>query len=195
MKKINLKTVALVAFSVGIGVVLDRLIKNIPYFSFDGEVNALDLLNLIVTIVIAFLIPFSVSKILEDQRGVKTSVIDDLKDLLGIVREVKKSISDAYSSGTISASNKDAIYYVFFEAELRTGSIQAQLKESFPQKANELNKQLQDALFEFDHVITGGVLAQSTFTVVDDNFRRQSDTAHSKLETQIKTIIHKVHKA
>lgn len=195
MKNVNSKTILLTVFAFVVGVVLDRLVKNFPFFTFDGDINGLDLANLVITLLIAYLIPSSVSKIIEDQRGIKTCIIDDLNNLLEIVQEVKKIISESYAGGSISVSNKDRIYYVFFEAQLKVTSIQTQINESFSRKATELNKQLEDAIFNFDDAITGGVLAQSTFVTIDDNFRRQSDTDHSKFGTQIKTIIHKVHKA
>jgi hypothetical protein len=59
------------------GITLDRFFQDFPYLKLDPQINILSLASLIVTIVIAFLIPISITKLIEDKRGIKASLVLD----------------------------------------------------------------------------------------------------------------------
>jgi hypothetical protein len=176
------------------GITLDRFFQDFPYLKLDPQINILSLASLIVTIVIAFLIPISITKLIEDKRGIKAFLVDEFKELIIILNKIKTIIVDAHGKGIFETHDRDNINYIFHEAELKTSSIREQIKEAFGEKVEETNKNLTDLLFSYKDYITGGELMNSSFTKVEDRFYRESNTEYSKIETGLKTEIQKIQK-
>jgi len=177
-----------------LGIILDRFLKDFPYLELDPKINFLSLANLIVAIVIAFLIPFTVKKYIEDEKDIKSFLVDELKELISIVNCIKSIISDAHSNGSFSNNNRDCIIYKFHEAELKVNSIREQVKIAFESKSVEVEKNLSESLSKYDDYITGGELMNSSFVKVDERFFKESNVEYSKIETSLKKLIHKVYK-
>ena len=177
-----------------LGLVTTKIYNNLPYFDWDKEVDVIALINLIVTIVIAFLIPLTIKKLVEDNRHLKGALIEEIKILIEILKGIKKIIQECHERGDITAKDKDRVNYIFHEADLQLNSIRSQLGISFPKKSESLTSDLTDKYFEYHSDLTGGLLMTSKFTVIDDQFRRKHDTDFSNLVTDLKKAIHQIHK-
>lgn len=177
-----------------LGLTISKTYENLPYFKWDNEVDVLSLFSLITTVIIAFAIPFVVKKLIEDNRQIKSLLIEELKLLIAALTEVKSIINECHSRGDIKDDDKDRINYAFHEADLQLVSLREQLLIAFPAKAKTLTDNLTDSYFEYNGDLTGGVLMTSKFKVVDDQFRRNHDTSFSNLVTKIKKATHSVHK-
>lgn len=192
IKKIKIPLFVIVAFILGI--FLDRIFLDFPYLKLDPQVNVLDIANLIVTIVIAFMIPFFINKLIEEKRGLKTFIIDELKCLIEIISKVKTIINDAHTKGVFEAKDRDCIIYTFHEAELKVVSIKEQLNVIFEDDCDHICTNLTELLFTYKDYVTGGELMTSSFTTVNEHFYRENNTQHSKIETGLKKLIHEIYK-
>lgn len=190
----NWKLVFLCAFSLCMGMFIDRILVNFPFLTLDPKVNVVDLAGLIVGVVIAFLIPFSVSKLIEDKRGIKTFLIDEIQDLIKTAAKVKSIICDAHNEGSFTKKDRRKILYIFHEAELKVHSINEQVKEAFEKEAESTKQTLIGLLFQYDRDITGGELVFDHFTEVDERFYKESNTNYFKIETGLKRLLQKVYK-
>lgn len=184
----------LILLSFILGILLDRCFKNFPYLELDPKVGVLDLATLLITIAIAFMIPIFVTKIIEDKKGIKIFFVDEVKELIFILSEIKKVISDAHGLGEFKPTDRDKINYIFHTAELKIVSIREQVEIAFKNKAEETGTALVDSLFEYKDYLTGGELMLSTFVKVDERFYKENNTHYSKLETKLKTLTQKIYK-
>lgn len=176
------------------GILVGSVIKRLPYLKLDPAVNVIDLATLIATVAIAFMIPVYVQKFIEDNRGVKASLVEELKDLLLVISRIKTIISDSHIDGNFMPKNRDDILFVFYEAELKINSIEEQFKVAYKSDCEEVSNSLKGFLFAYQDYLTGGELMLSSFTRIDDRFYKENSTEYSKIETGIKTMIQKIHK-
>ncbi len=190
--KITLYVFIPIAFALGF--LLSKFFIVIPIASFDTKIDIIELSSLFVSIVIAFMIPFFVTKIIEDNRGIKADLIDELKDLLKILNKIKEVVSSSHTNGSFKTADRDSIVFTFEEADQKVNSFQEQISVGFPERSKKTNDKLKVLYFEYHKFLTGGELMPSQFKKVDGRFNRDNNTAHSKVETGIKTIIQEIHK-
>lgn len=174
------------------GLLVGRLWKNFPYLKFNPEINILDSVNLLVMVIIAFMIPIFITKLIEDKRGIKIILIDETRELISIISEIKNIISSAHSSGALKVTDKDDINFKFHEAELKANSILEQIKESFVNNSPEVQGTIKGLLWNYKDYLTGGELMHSSFIKVNQHFYRENITEYYKIETGLKTLIQKI---
>ncbi|MFA6447712.1 MAG: hypothetical protein WCW31_05715 [Patescibacteria group bacterium] len=187
------KYFTLVTISFAFGIFFDRLLQDIPYLSLETKISILDLASLLIAVAIAIMIPHYVTKIIEDKRGIKTFLIEEFKELIVILKNIKSKINDAYVIGKLEENDKRAIVYIFFEAELKVNSIREQLEIAFKNKTQNIENDLTDFLFEYNEYVTGGELMNSDFKI-DERFYKEHNTEYSKIETGVKNLIQKVYR-
>lgn len=177
-----------------LGMLFDLTIRDYPFLELDRQINIVELSTLLLTVFIAFLIPSTVTKIIDDNRGVKIFLVDELKELFKLVGEIKKTINDCYDVGILEPENKQHILLVFHESELKIDSIIQQTSEAFGSEANSINENLKILLFKYQDAITGGILMDANFIKIEEEFLRGSNTEYSKIETGLKTMIQALYK-
>ncbi len=192
MKQLIFKLFVLI-FVFASGVMVGHIVYDFPFLTLDHEVNIVSLINLVVTVVIAFMIPFFVSKILQDSRDIKEYLISEVKELIELNKKVKKILVKAYLANTFSVNERNEIIHAFHEIELKVGSIQEQMR-LFSKTAEAISNDMKIALFKYKDFMTGGRLMLSTFVKVDDAFYQECGDEHMKIETIFKTSIQKIHK-
>lgn len=176
------------------GIITGRIVKDFPYIKWDNKVDFVSALGLLVTISISIMIPFFVKKIIDDKRGIKSFLVEEVKDLIKITSSIRDVISNAYSISKFEASEKDKIIYTFHLAELKIESIAKQLEISFESQSPNVIKKLKEALSVYKRYLTDGEMMISTFNKIDDHFYRENSNEYSKIETNFKTVIHSIHK-
>jgi len=190
----KIKILGLVIISFTFGCLIDRSFLDFPYLQLESKINILDIFSLLVTVAIAFMIPFFINKLIEEKRGLKSFLIEELRELIKIINKIKTIISDAHTKGSFDLKNRDDIIYTFHEAELKVASIREQLDVVFDNKSECLCKTLTDLVLTYSGYVTGGELMTSSFVRVDERFYRENNTQHSKIETGLKKLIHEIYK-
>lgn len=176
------------------GMLIDRSIRNYPVFRLDAKLNVLDAGTLLATVAVAFMIPLFVTKLIEDTRGVKQMLIEELKELLCITKEIRGVLNKSYLSGSFSDTDRDNIVRIFNEMEIKVDSVVSQTSEAFGSKAQRLNQDMKNLVISYQDFITGGELMMSSFVKVEERFFRESNTEHSKIETGLKTLMQTLYK-
>lgn len=176
------------------GIITDRFIKYWPYLKFDFSVNILDGATLLITISIGVLIPVFVNKLIEEKKGAKIFIVDEIKDFLEIIFRIKKIIFETHKNGIFKSKDRDDINYIFHEAELKINCIREQIKEAFDDNHEDTCTDLVTLLMAYKNYITGGELMNSNFVKVDERYFKESNTEYSKIETDFKIIMHSIHK-
>ena len=171
-----------------------HLWKDIPGIKFNNEVKIYEVFSLLLTLAIGVSIPLLVKKWIEDNRSVKSSLVDEVKSIISSLDKVNQIISDCHSCGAIDKTKKDEINYLFHSAELQITSFDEQLKISFPSCSAPIMTELKTIYHVYKDYLTGGELMISSFDKVDDRFYREHGTENSKIETHLKKLIHKIHK-
>lgn len=177
-----------------LGIVIGRIIKDFPLIAWDNKVSFTSALSLIVTVGIGVMIPFFVKKLIDDNRGIKCFLVDEIKDLIIIVSKIRDIISSAYSVSKFEVSDRDKIIYQFHAAQLKVDSIEDQLKISFKKQSPKLVAELKSCLSAYKEYLTDGEMMVSTFNKITDHFYKESSNEYSKIETGFKKTIHRIHK-
>ncbi len=171
-----------------------QLIGKLGAFTIDNTINTLDFISLLVTISIACFVPFLIKKAIDDNRGIKSLLIDEVKDLICLVEENHKIISDLYSEGTaVENKHRDAVRENFFDAELKLDSIQSQLEISYPSKKT-FSKQIFDHSIKYKQFLTDSKFMMSSYTQVDYDFYREEKNAFAGFQKALMSQIHEIHK-
>lgn len=190
--KIILGVVLFVVFCVGLTIGL--IWKDLPLVKFNPEIKIYEVANLLLTLAIGITIPLLVKKWIEDNRSVKSSLVDEIKNIIGTLDKIKTLISNCHSCSAITKEQKDEINYLFHKSELQINSLNEQLKISFEPQSKIIIDKLKENYHVYKDYLTGGELMLSSFVKVDDRFYREHNTEQSKIETYLKTVIHQIHK-
>jgi hypothetical protein len=175
-----------------LGAIFDR--GYLDSLQFSKDVDFVGLVGVVITLAIAIMIPFFVQRLIEDTRGIKSFLIDEMKELIGIVRQVQEAVNLSYKGGQFSADNKREILRIFHDAEVKVGSIQDQLSVAYNSRSKDMAKAIKKLLFRYKSKMTGGVLMNVQFTAITDTFYRDSRFAYSEIDTGLKTLVQKMYK-
>ena len=176
-----------------LGFVLGLSQKHIPYFKFDLNINVVDLLSLITTIVIAVLIPLWLQKFLRDKRDIKSLIMNEVLELIEILSEIPSMFTDDLRNNGFGQKDRNKVNSIYHQAEIKISFIQSQLKTSFGISSKKLIKQICGGFRDYKHYTTGGELMKKDF-FLNDKFKRNHNTEYTKLIRILKNAIHDVHK-
>lgn len=177
-----------------IGLTIGIIWKDLPIVKFNPEIKIYEVANLLLTLAIGIAIPLLVKKWIEDNRSVKISLVDEIKNILSTLNKIKLLLDNCHKCSTITKEQKDEINYLFHESELQINSLNEQLKISFDPQCKKIIDKLKENYHIYKDYLTGGELMLSSFVKVDDRFYREHKTEQSKIETYLKTVIHQIYK-
>lgn len=171
-----------------------QLLGGLSVFKIDNTINTLSFISLLVTICMAIFVPFLIKKAIDDNRGIKSLLIDELKNLISLVEENHKVISNLYSQGaTIESGHRDNMIENFFDAELKIDSIRSQLEISYPFK-KDFSKKVFDHTIKYKQFLTDSKFMISSYTQIDHDFYRGEKNAFAVFQKSLITQIHEIHK-
>lgn len=176
------------------GLAIGLVWKDLPYIKFNSELKLSEVANFILTLTLGIVIPFMVKKWIEDNRAVKVALVDEIKNIIYTLNKIKSLIDTCHTSNSITKDQKDDINFFFHESELQINSFEEQLKISFPNECNSISTDLKTNYFKYKDYLTGGELMLSSFKRIDSRFYREHKNESFKIETHLKTLIHKIHK-
>ena len=190
--KLILALILLVCFAIGLTIGI--IWKDLPMVKFNPEIKIYEVANLLLTLAIGITIPLLVKKWIEDNRSVKLSLADEIKNIINTLNKIKTLLDNCHSCSSITKEQKDEINYLFHESELQINSLNEQLKISFGPHCKQLIDKLKENYHTYKDYLTGGELMLSSFIKVDDRFYREHKTEQAKIETYLKTVIHQIYK-
>ncbi|USN95021.1 MAG: hypothetical protein H6791_01150 [Candidatus Nomurabacteria bacterium] len=171
-----------------------HLIGKLGAFTIDNTINTLDFISLLVTISIACFVPFLIKKAIDDNRGIKSLLIEEVKDLICLIEKNHKIISELFSQGTaVENKHRDAVIYNFFDAELKLDSIRSQLEISYSSKKG-FSQKIFDHSIKYKQFLTDSKFMISSYTQVDFDFYREETNAFAGFQKALMSQIHEIHK-
>lgn len=194
MIKSNAKILLLIIGNILLVVLNFQLLGGMGAFEIDNKINTLDFISLLITICIALFVPFLIKKAIDDNRGIKSLLIDEVKELICLVEENHKIISGLYSqSTTIENKHRDAVRENFFDAELKLDSIRSQLEISYSSKKDFSEKVFNHSI-KYKQFLTDSKFMMSSYTQVDYDFYREEKNAFAGFQKALMSQIHEIHK-
>lgn len=192
LKKFIITLIIIVIFIVGL--IIGLVWKDLPFVKFNNEIKLYEVANLLLTIIIGVSIPLLLKKWIEDNRSVKGSLVDEVKNIISSIDRIKCIITKCHSDLSVSKEQKDEVNYIFHTSELQINSLIEQIKISFDPQSKAIIENLKKNYHTYKDFLTGGEFMISSFTKIDDRFYREHNTEQAKIETCLKTIIHKIYK-
>ena len=194
MTKNNFYIILLIIADLLLVIINFQLAGNLGVFIIDNTINTLSFISLLVTIVIAIFVPFLIKKVIDDNRGIKALIIDEVKELIHLVEQNHKIIADLYSKGTVIENHhRDTVRNNFYDTELKIDSLQSQLEVSYPSK-KQTSKEIFDQYLKYKQFLTDGKFMLSSYVNVDYDFYRDEKNSFAEFQKILITHIHKIHK-
>lgn len=175
-----------------IGLCLGIFVKNIPVVVFKNEIDLFSALTFIVTLGIGVIYPFLIKKWIDDNKSIKSYLVQEVEVLEGILKKNENVINECYENKKIDTRDRDSVNFNLFKADLQIESIENQFKISFPNKSKLISK-MKECNESYYHFLTGGNFMVSDFQI-DSRFYKEHQTQLNKLIMGLKEIIHKIHK-
>ena len=94
MKKNNIHIILLIISDLLLILINYQLLGHLSAFTIDNTINTLSFVSLLVTVSIAIFVPFLIKKAIDDNKGIKTLIIDEVKEIICLVEKNHKIISD-----------------------------------------------------------------------------------------------------
>lgn len=175
-----------------VGLVIGFVVNNISFFSINGEVGITDLANLTLTIVVAFLIPLSLSPIITNKRTIKDFLINETKTCINFLISIKSAIEENSLKNENSDDAKKRVNYMISTGlGTNISSLTEQLNKSFKRQSYKNIKDIDENYKEYWQEITGGELMSNDFKF-DIKFCLSHDKKYRRIESCLKRTIHDV---
>ncbi len=188
----NFQNVIIYILIFAVGFTLGKLIKNIPYLTLDKEVGIADITNFLMTLIVAVLIPISLSPILKNKRVIKDFLIDETKDCINFLTSIKESIDDMSIKNSADENDRVKVNSMIGpDLGLKISSIAEQLEISFKSTCQSLKTELIEKYNEYWRDMTGGELMSQSFQF-NLSFRSIHDKNYAKLQGCLKKAIHQI---
>jgi hypothetical protein len=182
--------VAILAFAFTIGHIID----DIPILQLNPEVRAFEPLTFLLTLIIGLLIPFFIKRWIDDSRQVKNNLIDELKDSLFEVLQIREKIKVCFTERSISAQTKQDINIMFEQSDFKINCLEVLLTESFDKETKEIRDGIKACYLDYWKLLTGAEVMSNDFVNVNENFYNRQNISFSKFEMEIKKAVYKIHK-
>jgi len=174
------------------GIFIGITIKDFPLFSLDTKVGVSDLANLILAVVVAFLIPISLSPILANKRVMKDFLIGETKECLLYLSSIKELIDSLAVQGNSKKEDRARVNLMISRVlSLKMLSLRNQLERSFKNESVEMRRAVNDAYVGYWQETTGGELMADKFKF-DIRFSLSHDKSFIKLQECLKGTVHEI---
>ena len=164
----------------------------LKFIEFDNSVNVLSLIQVIITLLFGALLPILVNKIIDDSKGVKHLILDEMTKFLDETKKIKLFLNELNAKGEISGDDKDKIRAMINNSELLITSVTEQMSIAF--KCESLKKRLNDEFIKYQYDVAGGELMNSNFTKINYTYLNFTNVSHSHFDTEVKKMMQEIYK-
>lgn len=190
----NKTQIAIICIIFFVGFILGVILNDIPHFTLDKEIQIFPIINSLITILLALSIPFWITKQLDDNKGIKSFLTDEVSLVSNELEKIKVKLEQCYKTGTLTKEDRQEINLLFEQLDKRIDIITKQLEFSYSNKSKEDRTELKIANSVFWKSITAGELMSSKFRKITPQFWKMSMESYYKYEFEIKMLAHKISK-
>jgi len=174
------------SFLIGVG------LNDFPLLKFDPNIKLYEIL----TLFLALSIPFFVKKWIEDKRAIKSSIIDEVKEIGKTISDIQTVLGVTSNSEdtSFSLALSDTINRKFHVCELQIQSLKEQLDTSFKISGRNLADEIFREYVAYKNFLTGEEVTLNENLTVTTTFLVENYTRSSIFERKLKVAIHEIHK-
>lgn len=168
-------------------------IDNFPFIDWKKEVTIAEVANIALTIGLAVWIPYAINSKLDKHKDQKNEVVDDCKNTLSSIRQIKEKLSACYSAGVISPLDKDAVNLLFEDADNKLYNLDVYLEQLFGSNHGLYYNEIQNCYNNYWNFVTDSPLMGSNYTQIDLDFNMKQIQLFNNLEQAFRKAIMRIH--
>ena len=177
-----------------VGFAIGLVVNDIPFFSWNRQVGVDGLASLILSIIVAFWIPISLSPLITNKRITKDCLIEETKECINFLSQIKQKIDSVAIRGTTEEIDRKEITSMSSrDLSMKLSSLMEQLKLSFERKSEKLRMEISERNREYWEETTGGELMSDDFKI-DLTYCNRHNNSYAKITSTLKKAIHEINK-
>lgn len=177
----------------GIGVLVGIVIGNFPYITFKSEVSFGEVANFIVAVILAVLIPISITKWLDSNKFIKAFLIEEIRNINNYLERLKEEIDKCVIAGSTSPTDIKRIMAMLNFLSIQIASLREQLELSFNKQTFEIRTSLFNEYIKYWEDLTSGNLLTANYQI-NNSFSKSHDKSMLSFENYLKCLVHKIYK-
>lgn len=178
-----------------LGLIVGFLIDDFPRLTLDTNIRIFEPLSFCLTIAIGIIIPFIFKSIIDDNRQIKSYLIDEIRSFSRSVEDIPDKINEYYFQKTISPDEKDRINALFEKMDLKLGTLLSCISYFYNNQTKECAQQLKDSYLDYWKFLTGSeIMTQGTTSITSAMFKKNVEM-HNDFEKKIKDLIQIIYRS
>jgi len=154
-------------FTVVIAFYFGFITHNIPYFELDPKINIINLATLLVTVIIAFLIPLVLTKTIDNKKN-KKNLINTEIDTLSMHLENISEIARKGTKQAISDNDLFEVKYSLKKARMEYALIKECIKKCTSTQIDEQMEDIDRDIYSFWELTTDDLMKIDSLIVIKD---------------------------
>jgi hypothetical protein len=164
-----------------------------PSFPFEDKINAVDLINLLMTIFIAVYIPSFLEKQMHSQRFEKEVIIRKIEGLQATLRDVNRTVTECFQKNTVSLANTYAIINGFNSISNELDILITLIELCYKKKLNTELNSIKKLRHKYKRTVTGGNFGGKGFKYTELT-KKEEDVIYHKLDKELCILILKINR-
>jgi len=173
------------------GIVTSALIVLFCNGKWDFNINIVDLLMLIATIVLSIVVLY-LAKALDKKDIVRDIIINDIKELTSLYDHNSELFNELQNGKIDLDDTREKVMMVFHKSDLVIDSIREELNESFPKFCDKTKINLVEITTPYYKWVTGGSFFDDKNFHINSEFMKNHQTSLYNTTSSLKLIIHKL---
>ena len=184
-----------ILLSLLLGLIVGVIIDDFPRLTLDTNIRIFEPLSFCLTIAVGIIIPFIFKSIIDDNRQIKSYLIDEIRSFSISVEDIPDKINEYYFQKTISPDEKDRINALFEKMDLKLGTLINCISYFYKNQTKECIQQLKDSYLDYWKFLTGSeIMTQETTSITSAMFKKNVEM-HNDFEKKIKDLIQIIYRS
>ncbi len=184
-----------ILLSLLLGLIVGVIIDDFPRLTLDTSIRIFEPLSFCLTIAVGIIIPFIFKSIIDDNRQIKSYLIDEIRSFSRSVEDIPDKINEYYFQKTISPDEKDRINALFEKMDLKLGTLINCISYFYKNQTKECIQQLKDSYLDYWKFLTGSeIMTQETTSITSAMFKKNVEM-HNDFEKKIKDLIQIIYRS
>lgn len=184
-----------ILLSLLLGLIVGVIIDDFPRLTLDTNIRIFEPLSFCLTIAVGIIIPFIFKSIIDDNRQIKSYLIDEIRSFSRSVEDIPDKINEYYFQKTISPDEKDRINALFEKMDLKLGTLINCISYFYKNQTKECIQQLKDSYLDYWKFLTGSeIMTQETTSITSAMFKKNVEM-HNDFEKKIKDLIQIIYRS
>ena len=184
-----------ILLSLLLGLIVGVIIDDFPRLTLDTNIRIFEPLSFCLTIAVGIIIPFIFKSIIDDNRQIKSYLIDEIRSFSRSVEDIPDKINEYYFQKTISPDEKDRINALFEKMDLKLGTLINCISYFYKNQTKECIQQLKDSYLDYWKFLTGSeIMTQETTSITSTMFKKNVEM-HNEKKKKIKDLIQIIYRS